>query len=130
MARVVIIDVEGALVDRVDLHARAWQPTQATRGRDIPFDEIPFNDIRAHIGRGSGRLMPVIPRRRPGKAEKIEHDSGLLGISSIDRMQTTSDDAQHSKPHPATVQAAPDKLQLPARARPVQAACLNRSTCS
>ena len=54
MADAVIFDVDGTLVDSVDLHARAWQDAFAEWGRMIPFD-----DIRGQIGKGGDQLMPV-----------------------------------------------------------------------
>src|SRR6476660_5590844 len=50
----IIFDVDGTLVDSVDLHARAWQDTFRHFGK-----EVPFPDIRAQIGKGGDQLMPV-----------------------------------------------------------------------
>jgi HAD superfamily hydrolase (TIGR01549 family) len=52
--RAVIFDVDGTLVDTVDLHTRAWQETFRHFGR-----EISFADIRGQIGKGGDQLMPV-----------------------------------------------------------------------
>ena len=49
-----IFDVDGTLVDSVDLHAKAWQKAFAHFGHDIPFDRI-----RSQIGKGGDQLMPV-----------------------------------------------------------------------
>src|SRR3954471_10699436 len=54
MPRAVIFDVDGTLVDSVDLHARAWQDAFRDYGREIPFE-----DIRYQIGKGGDQLMPV-----------------------------------------------------------------------
>lgn len=54
MPKAVIFDVDGTLVDSVDLHAKAWQDAF----RDYSH-EIPFNDIRSQIGKGGDQLMPV-----------------------------------------------------------------------
>jgi len=54
MPRAVIFDVDGTLVDSVDLHARAWQDAFRQYGREIPFD-----DVRYQIGKGGDQLMPV-----------------------------------------------------------------------
>jgi HAD superfamily hydrolase (TIGR01509 family) len=54
MPRAVIFDVDGTLVDSVDLHARAWQDAFRLYGREIPFE-----DVRRQIGKGGDQLMPV-----------------------------------------------------------------------
>src|SRR5690348_8959923 len=54
MLRAVVFDVDGTLVDTVDLHARAWQDAFRMYGREIPFEEI-----RSQIGKGGDQLMPV-----------------------------------------------------------------------
>jgi phosphoglycolate phosphatase-like HAD superfamily hydrolase len=54
MIRCVIFDVDGTLVDSVDLHARAWQETLAEFGHIVAFDAI-----RAQIGKGGDQLLPV-----------------------------------------------------------------------
>jgi beta-phosphoglucomutase-like phosphatase (HAD superfamily) len=50
----VIFDIDGTLVDSVDLHARAWQWAFRRFGRDVPF-----TDIRSQIGKGADQLLPV-----------------------------------------------------------------------
>src|SRR5437899_2764097 len=49
-----IFDVDGTLVDSVDLHAHAWQEALQHFGTDVPFDRI-----RSQIGKGGDHLMPV-----------------------------------------------------------------------
>ncbi|HCF29867.1 MAG TPA: HAD family hydrolase [Cyanobacteria bacterium UBA11049] len=50
----VIFDIDGTLVDSVDFHAQSWQKTFQHFGHQIPYDQI-----RAQIGKGSDKLMPV-----------------------------------------------------------------------
>ena len=50
----VIFDIDGTLVDSVDLHARSWQEAFAKYGHDIDFARI-----RSQIGKGGDQLMPV-----------------------------------------------------------------------
>ena len=54
MLKAVIFDVDGTLVDTVDLHAQAWQEAFKAYGYDLPYDEI-----RHQIGKGSDQLFPV-----------------------------------------------------------------------
>ncbi len=54
MIRAVIFDVDGTLIDSVDLHTRAWQATFRHFGKEIAFDEV-----RMQIGKGGDELMPV-----------------------------------------------------------------------
>jgi HAD superfamily hydrolase (TIGR01509 family) len=54
MIRAVIFDVDGTLVESVDLHAQAWQETFRHFGKEIPFQEV-----RAQIGKGADQLLPV-----------------------------------------------------------------------
>jgi HAD superfamily hydrolase (TIGR01509 family) len=54
MIKAVIFDIDGTLVDSVDLHAQAWQEAFRKFGHDIPFDEV-----RQQIGKGGDQLMPV-----------------------------------------------------------------------
>jgi HAD superfamily hydrolase (TIGR01549 family) len=52
--KAVIFDIDGTLVDSVDLHAKAWQETFKKFGKDIPFA-----DVRRQIGKGGDQLLPV-----------------------------------------------------------------------
>ena len=49
-----IFDIDGTLVDSVDLHARAWQEAFARFGKEIPYERV-----RYQIGKGGDQLMPV-----------------------------------------------------------------------
>lgn len=49
----VIFDIDGTLVDSVDLHARAWQEAFRHFGYDLDFDEL-----RHQIGQGPDKLIP------------------------------------------------------------------------
>ena len=54
MVEAVIFDVDGTLVDSVDLHARAWQEALAHFGHPVAFEAV-----REQIGKGGDQLMPV-----------------------------------------------------------------------
>jgi HAD superfamily hydrolase (TIGR01549 family) len=68
MADAVIFDIDGTLVDSVDLHAKSWQAAFAKFGKDIPFAEI-----REQIGKGADQLLPVFFSR-----EELDHFGGEL----------------------------------------------------
>lgn len=54
MIKAVIFDIDGTLVDSVDLHAHAWQETFKHFGKEIPYEQV-----RHQIGKGGDQLMPV-----------------------------------------------------------------------
>ena len=54
MLKAVIFDVDGTLVDSVDLHARAWQEALAHFGKRVEYERV-----RYQIGKGGDQLMPV-----------------------------------------------------------------------
>jgi HAD superfamily hydrolase (TIGR01509 family) len=54
MLKATVFDVDGTLVDTVDLHAGAWQDAFAKWGKDIPFVEV-----RKQIGKGGDQILPV-----------------------------------------------------------------------
>lgn len=63
----VLFDIDGTLVDSVDLHARAWVEAFAHFGVQTRFD-----DVRSQIGKGGDQLVPVFvdaqQQRRFGEA--------------------------------------------------------------
>jgi HAD superfamily hydrolase (TIGR01549 family) len=67
MTTAVIFDIDGTILDSVDLHALAWQEAFAHFGRPIPFDKI-----RSQIGKGGDQLLPVFLDEN--EREKIGHD--------------------------------------------------------
>ncbi len=54
MLKGLIFDVDGTLVDTVDLHARAWAEAFRHFGRHVAFHEV-----RQQIGKGGDQLIPV-----------------------------------------------------------------------
>lgn len=54
MVKAAIFDIDGTLVDSVDLHAQAWKEAFKNFGKDIPYQQI-----RHQIGKGGDQLMPV-----------------------------------------------------------------------
>lgn len=53
MLEAAIFDIDGTLVDSVDLHAKAWQTAFRKFGKDVPFDAV-----RRQIGKGADQLLP------------------------------------------------------------------------
>ena len=49
----VIFDIDGTLVDSVDLHAEAWRAAFARFGKPLPFERV-----RSQIGKGGDQLIP------------------------------------------------------------------------
>ena len=54
MIAAVLFDIDGTLVDSVDLHAAAWAETFEQYGK-----KVDFHDVRRQIGKGSDQLLPV-----------------------------------------------------------------------
>ena len=155
MIKAVIFDVDGTLVDSVDLHARAWQDALADFKHDIAFQAI-----RKQIGKGGDQLMPVFlspeeieavgetlqkhrstilktkyldriaafPQVRAlfqkliadgkqvalassAKQDELEHYKKVAEIADLVDAQTSSDDAERSKPHPDIFQAAIKRIE-------------------
>jgi HAD superfamily hydrolase (TIGR01549 family) len=153
--KAVIFDVDGTLVDSVDLHARAWQEAFAHFGKH--FD---FGRVRYQIGKGGDQLMPVflskeeldefgeelekyrgelfkreylarvtgfpavreLFQRVKGEGLKIALASSAKGdelktykkiadIEDLVEEETSSDDAEKSKPHPDIFEAALERLE-------------------
>ena len=160
MAKAVIFDVDGTLVDSVDLHAHAWQEAFRDFGHNIPYE-----DIRGQIGKGGDQLMPVFlseqelaqkgaaleehrgkllrakylprvtgfPRVRElferlsrdgkrvalassAKGDELEAYKKAARIEDLIQAETSSDDAEKSKPHPDIFEAAMARLDGVARA--------------
>ncbi|SCY50103.1 HAD family hydrolase [Microvirga guangxiensis] len=69
MTKAIIFDVDGTLVDTVDLHASAWVEALKQFGIDIAF-----KDMRAQIGKGGDQILQglVPPDVLKEKQEEIE----------------------------------------------------------
>ena len=154
MIKAVIFDIDGTLVDSVDLHARAWREALAHFGKNIEYEAI-----RSQIGKGGDQLIPVFlskeEQQRFGKdlddyrgklfksrylskvkpfphvrelVQRVKDDGKQVALASsakedeveiykriahienlIDK-QTSSDDAEKSKPHPDIFEAALQRL--------------------
>lgn len=152
--KAVVFDVDGTLIDSVDVHAEAWIEAFAEIGHVVRF-----GDVRRQIGKGGDQLMPVflskaeieqfgekleerrgallkeryLPRIKPfaavrellqrviadGKAialassakeDELEQYKKIANIADLIDVETSSDDAQKSKPHPDIFQAVLARL--------------------
>ena len=154
MLEAVIFDVDGTIVDSVDLHAEAWRVAFEKFGKTFSFHEI-----RRQIGKGSDQLLPVFlskeeldefgedldeyrseifkkdylprvqafPRVRElfqrikkdgkqivlassAKADELDVYKKIARIEDLIESETSSDDADRSKPYPDIFKAALARL--------------------
>jgi HAD superfamily hydrolase (TIGR01549 family) len=54
LPKAAIFDLDGTLLDSVDLHAIAWQEAMLEFGHDVSFEQA-----RSQIGKGGDKLIPV-----------------------------------------------------------------------
>ena len=85
MIKAVIFDIDGTLVDSVDLHAQAWKETFKEYGKNVPYEQV-----RHQIGKGGDQLLPVFFSREEleefGK-EMEEHRSKLFKREYMPRVR-------------------------------------------
>jgi HAD superfamily hydrolase (TIGR01549 family) len=154
MTQAVIFDIDGTLLDSVDLHARAWQEAFQHFGYDFSYDEI-----RSQIGKGGDQLLPFFLSEKevkekgktlqefrsslfkqkylsdvkpfPGvrelflkvkahgqqlalassaKGDELKVFERIARIDDLVQVETSSADAERSKPHPDIFEAALDRL--------------------
>ncbi len=75
MPQAAIFDIDGTLVDSVDLHASAWQEALTRFGHDVTFEQA-----RSQIGKGGDQLIPVFLTEDEQKdhGEEMEEWRGKL----------------------------------------------------
>lgn len=75
MTRAVIFDIDGTLLDSVDLHAAAWQEAFQHFGHDFPLEKI-----RSQIGKGGDQLLPFFLSEKEveEKGEELQDFRGKL----------------------------------------------------
>jgi beta-phosphoglucomutase-like phosphatase (HAD superfamily) len=57
--KAIVFDIDGTLIDSVDLHTRAWQEAFAQVGK-----QIRYTDLRFQIGKGADMLVPCFLEKR------------------------------------------------------------------
>ena len=65
LPRAAIFDLDGTLLDSVDLHAIAWHEAMVKFGHDVSFEQA-----RSQIGKGGDKLIPVF------LSEEAQRDHG------------------------------------------------------
>jgi len=83
--RAVIFDIDGTLLNSVDLHAKAW--VEAFRHFGVETEEA---EVRSQIGKGGDQLMPVfLPKERIEKdGKEIEsYRSDLFKREYLDKVK-------------------------------------------
>jgi phosphoglycolate phosphatase-like HAD superfamily hydrolase len=75
MPQAAIFDIDGTLVDSVDLHASAWQEALVKFGHDVTFEQA-----RSQIGKGGDQLIPVFlsDAEQKDHGEEMEEWRGKL----------------------------------------------------
>ena len=75
MTKAVIFDIDGTLVDSVDLHAQAWKDAFADFGHDLDLKAI-----REQIGKGGDQLLPVFLSKEEieAKGKALEEHRGKV----------------------------------------------------
>ncbi len=75
MTKAIIFDIDGTILDSVDLHARAWQEAFEHFGYSFSFEKI-----RSQIGKGGDQLLPVFlsEEDQKSKGDEIKEYRGEL----------------------------------------------------
>lgn len=75
MIHAAIFDVDGTLVDTVDMHAAAWQRAFRDFGKDFEYDAI-----RSQIGKGGDQFLPMFLNEKELKefGEAVEKRRGEI----------------------------------------------------
>jgi phosphoglycolate phosphatase-like HAD superfamily hydrolase len=82
LPKAAIFDLDGTLLDSVDLHALAWHEAMMKFGHDVTF-----NQARGQIGKGGDKLIPVFlsPTSRGTTARNWRNGAANVSGASICR---------------------------------------------
>jgi len=62
--RVILLDIDGTLIDSNDAHARAWVDSLAEHGYVVPFEQV-----RPLVGKGGDKILPELVGLDPESPE-------------------------------------------------------------
>jgi phosphoglycolate phosphatase-like HAD superfamily hydrolase len=73
LKKAAIFDLDGTLLDSVDLHAIAWHEAMIKFGHDVSFEQV-----RGQIGKGGDKLIPVFlsPHEQRDHGKELEEWRG------------------------------------------------------
>ena len=76
MIEAIIFDIDGTLVDSVDLHAKAWHEALEHFGYELAYEQV-----RHEIGKGGDQLLPdLLPKKFvDAHGEAYRHPHAKLG---------------------------------------------------
>jgi HAD superfamily hydrolase (TIGR01549 family) len=126
MPKAAIFDLDGTLLDSVDLHALAWHEAMKKFGHDVSFEQA-----RSQIGKGGDKLIPEFLSAEEqrehgreleewrGKRFKMEYLPlvrprylEIARIADLVDVKTSSEDAEESKPAPDIFEIVLKRLGL------------------
>jgi phosphoglycolate phosphatase-like HAD superfamily hydrolase len=83
---VILLDIDGTLVDSNDAHARAWVGALAEHGYVVTFEQV-----RPLIGMGGDKLLPALVGLDPdsGEATRIAETRGILFRRELPALRPT-----------------------------------------
>ena len=78
MPKAAIFDMDGTLVDSVDLHAAAWQEAFERFGHAVSFE-----DCRSQIGKGGDQFLPVFLSEAAVQIEVPAAGAAVFGGAAV-----------------------------------------------
>jgi HAD superfamily hydrolase (TIGR01509 family) len=84
--QVVLLDIDGTLIDSNDAHARAWVGALAAHGYVVTFEQV-----RPLIGMGGDKMFPLLVGLDPksGEAERISDTRSELFLRELPSLRPT-----------------------------------------
>src|SRR3954465_8022709 len=83
---VVLLDIDGTLIDSNDAHARAWVGALAEHGYVVPFEQV-----RPLIGKGGDKILPELVGLDPesNEADRIADTRSALFRKELPHLKPT-----------------------------------------